>query len=180
MPRRLLLQTVAALTLYAATAAAQEAGGLSVSGPGFGQLPLSTLPSGGFAGLPARAPKDVAAANPARARSATDQQAIAQIRGDAGFLAGFHNGQPLAASRQPPPDFGPSAGFTVVEAPLTINNQDSVVNLAVGNDNTSQQTVELPAAAARTDKQPANTTVDSAVNQASGTGNRADQRIERR
>ncbi len=141
MNRRTILIGIAALALLTGAASAQEAGGLGVSGPGLGQMHQGrpAQDGAGVAGPLARAPADVKAANPARAREEVAQQAIASIRGDAGYLAGFHFGQPLAASRQPPPDFGPPLDLTVIEAPFIVNSQDSVVNLAVGDGNSTQQ-----------------------------------------
>jgi len=140
MTRKTLLHTLAAVALWSADAAAQTAGGLSVSGPGLGQLPMSALQSqgggSGSAGL-LSAPADVRAANPARSRQTTDQQAIARIRGDAGYLAGFQFGQPLAPSRQPP--VTPTPDVTIVNDPFVVNNDNSTVSLSVGDNNTSQQ-----------------------------------------
>jgi hypothetical protein len=141
MTRKTLFTSIAAIALWSANAAAQTAGGLSVSGPGFGQLPMSSLSQGGGAsGSPLSRPTDVRAANPARSHQATDQQAIARIRGDAGYLAGFQFGQPLAASRQPPPpDVAPVPDITFINDPFIVNNDNSVVTLSVGDNNTSQQ-----------------------------------------
>jgi hypothetical protein len=195
---KLLLQAVAVLALLGGTAAAQEAGGLNVTGRGFGPLPNSMLPQTTAAGNPFRAPSDVRAANPARARQTVDQQAITSIRGDAGYLAGFQFGQPVAASRQPPPDLTPPTDLTVIEQPFILNNQDSVVSLAVGDGNTSQQDLgksPAPATAAKTPSPagtpaslaatlaqafgtPVVTNTNSLVNMAVGSGNVARQRVD--
>jgi hypothetical protein len=74
-------------------------------------------------------------------RRTQHQQMIARIRGDAGYLAGFSGGQPLAASRIKPPS-DPGGGYFVDEAqPLVINNYDGPLAIAVGDGNVIQQQV---------------------------------------
>ncbi len=133
-----------AVVLLAPAAFAAEEGGLAVTGPGLG--PTASLPAPPAAAGPVfQTGPNLQATNPARARLANGPQSIGLIRGDGGFLAGFGHGQPLAASRQPPP---PEA-VTVVEAPVTVNNYqsptitavNSTVNLATGSDNVATQTV---------------------------------------
>jgi len=151
MTRMTLLHTLAAVALWSASAAAQSAGGLSVSGPGLGQLPMSALQSQGggvSAGSRLSSPADVRAANPARGRQATDQQAIARIRGDAGYLAGFQFGQPLAPSRQPP--VTPVPDVTIVNDPFIVNNDNSTVSLSVGDNNSTSSQQGAAATAAGT------------------------------
>lgn len=126
----------AALVLAAAPAMAQKSGGVVLgAGAGAGLAPMvpsqSALAGAAFAGPPpTRTPVPVASVNPARARQATNQAMVAKVRGDAGFLAGFHQGQPLAASRQaPPPQEEAFPGFLFIDASTTLNNFQSVLNL---------------------------------------------------
>lgn len=161
-------------------AAAQEAGGLAIAGPGPGPMPLQPELS---VGAPLRqTPADVASANPARARSATHQAAIAKVRGDAGFLAGFFQGQPLAASRQPPPEFLPPAFFTFIEAPLTVNTFGSPVSIDAGGEGAAAPVVNATDSpvAINTGSGTLEQNVDSAVNIAAGTGNVARQTVTRK
>lgn len=176
--RTRLAAAAAAVALTLATGAAgQEAGGLGVTSEGLGPSALpSPLPAMG--GPLYQAQVNVQAANPARGRQAEHQQAIARIRGDAGFLEGFHRGQPLAPSRQPPPEFF-DPGFVLIE-PFVINNFGSAVSIDLeegalttpedGGDGTFTP-VPLPSAA------PTINNVGSIVNVASGTGNVAQQTI---
>lgn len=142
-PRTVLLPTVAALLLTAGTAAAQVTGGIAfppgpIPGAAMAQafsqtprLPVSVNPT------PRGAPPGAMVTNPSVRRSTVNQQAITRIRGDAGYLAGFNKGQPLAASRQPPVQ--PDPGFTIIDAPFIVNNFNSALNFAFGDGNVSQQ-----------------------------------------
>lgn len=142
-PRTALLPTVAALLLTAGTAAAQVTGGIAfppgpIPGAAMAQafsqaprLPVSVNPT------PRGAPPGAMVTNPSVRRSSVNQQAITRIRGDAGYLAGFNKGQPLAASRQPPVQ--PDPGFTIIDAPFIVNNFNSALNFAFGDGNVSQQ-----------------------------------------
>lgn len=142
-PRTALLPTVAALLLTAGTAAAQVTGGTAfppgpIPGAAMAQafsqaprLPVSVNPT------PRGAPPGAMVTNPSVRRSSVNQQAITRIRGDAGYLAGFNKGQPLAASRQPPVQ--PDPGFTIIDAPFIVNNFNSALNFAFGDGNVSQQ-----------------------------------------
>ncbi|MCM8737616.1 hypothetical protein M5E06_26205 [Azospirillum sp. A1-3] len=141
--RTTLLPTVAALLLTAGTAAAQVTGGIAfppgpIPGAAMAQafsqaprLPVSVNPT------PRGAPPGAMVTNPSVRRSSVNQQAITRIRGDAGYLAGFNKGQPLAASRQPPVQ--PDPGFTIIDAPFIVNNFNSALNFAFGDGNVSQQ-----------------------------------------
>ncbi|SMF19919.1 hypothetical protein SAMN02982917_0867 [Azospirillum oryzae] len=142
-PRTAFLPTVAALLLTAGTAAAQVTGGIAfppgpIPGAAMAQafsqaprLPVSVNPT------PRGAPPGAMVTNPSVRRSSVNQQAITRIRGDAGYLAGFNKGQPLAASRQPPVQ--PDPGFTFIDAPFIVNNFNSALNFAFGDGNISQQ-----------------------------------------
>ncbi|CAO3443458.1 hypothetical protein [Azospirillum argentinense] len=146
-----LLSGLAALALLGGTAAAQDAGGFSVNpqlgaavgmsmGMGMGMPPL--LPRQPVFVNAARrgAPPGATVTNPTVSRQATHQQAIAKIRGDAGFLGGFNKGQALAASRQPPPEpIVPN--FTFIDAPFIVNNFDSSLALSFGDSNVTEQYV---------------------------------------
>lgn len=142
-PRTALLSTVTALLLTAGTAEAQVTGGIAfppgpIPGAAMAQafsqaprLPVSVNPT------PRGAPPGAMVTNPSVRRSSVNQQAITRIRGDAGYLAGFNKGQPLAASRQPPVQ--PDPGFTIIDAPFIVNNFNSALNFAFGDGNVSQQ-----------------------------------------
>ncbi|MBP2306629.1 hypothetical protein GBZ48_01815 [Azospirillum melinis] len=142
--RTVLLPAFAALLLTAGTAAAQVTGGIAfppgpIPGAAMAQafaqtprLPVSVNPT------PRGAPPGAMVTNPSVRRSSVNQQAITRIRGDAGYLAGFNKGQPLAASRQPPVQpVDPS--FTIIDAPFIVNNFNSALNFAFGDGNISQQ-----------------------------------------
>ena len=143
-PRTVLLPAAAILLLTAGTAAAQVSGGIAFpSGPipgaamaqAFAQSPrLPVMLDPNRRG----APPGAMVTNPSVSRSSVHQQSITRIRGDAGFLAGFNKGQPLAASRQPPVQpVDPS--FTFIDAPFIVNNFNSALNFAFGDGNISQQ-----------------------------------------
>lgn len=178
MPR-IRLATLAVFALCT-QAAAQEAGGLAIAGPGMGPMPLQPDLA---VGAPLRqTPADVKSANPARARSATHQAAITKIRGDAGFLAGFAQGQPLAASRQPPLQFPEPAFFTFIEAPLTVNTFGSPVSIDAGGEGGGVPVINATDSpvAINTGSGTLEQTVDSAVNIAAGSGNVAKQTVIKR
>jgi hypothetical protein len=74
--------------------------------------------------------------SPAERRS-RHQQMIARLRGDGGFLDGFSFGQPLAASRQPPPP-----PVDPVMVPVILDQRTKIVNrfqapvaITAGNNN---------------------------------------------
>jgi len=148
MIRTCLLSGFAVLTLFAGTAAAQEAGGSQITlmgpaamNPGMAlQAPLR--PQGLLLGTPASITNRSALADKQN-RRAFNQQAIARIRGDAGFAAGFFRSQPLAQTRQPPPPpFEPAVIFLqTIEAPFILNNFESAINLDFGEGNIAQQQV---------------------------------------
>ncbi|MBC7906263.1 MAG: hypothetical protein H7Y60_05885 [Rhodospirillaceae bacterium] len=159
----------AALT---ASAAAQSAGGLQVAGPGMGPMPLQPdLPLG--APLH-RSPADVKSANPARAREATHQSSIAAIRGDAGYLGGFFHGQPLAVSRQPPPDFAMPDFLTIIEAPFIQNNFGSPVSVDTNGAPATINAKDSPVAVA---SGSGKVEQNNNVNIAAGEGNVAVQEV---
>lgn len=170
------LALAAALALTSGGAAAQQVGGMPVAGPGMGPAPL--LPEPMLIGPPHQTPADVKAANPARARQARHQTAVTAIRGDAGYLGGFFHGQPLAPSRQPPPDLAMPDFITVIDAPFIQNNFGSPVSVATDGPatiNADHSPVAVNAGPGTLEQK-----VDSAVNIAAGTGNTATQKVERR
>ncbi|QCO14319.1 hypothetical protein D3869_03240 [Azospirillum brasilense] len=144
-----LLSGLAALALLGGTAAAQDAGGFSVNpqlgaavgmsmGMGMGMPPLLPRQPVFVNATRRGAPPGATVTNPNVSRQATHQQAIAKIRGDAGFLGGFNKGQALAASRQPPPEpIVPN--FTFIDAPFIVNNFDSSLALSFGDSNVTEQ-----------------------------------------
>lgn len=143
-PRSILLPTVIALLLTAGTAAAQVTGGIAFPP---GPIPGAAMAQA-FAQTPRLpvsvdatrrgAPPGAMVTNPSVSRSSMHQRSITRIRGDAGYLAGFSKGQPLAASRQPPVQpVDPS--FTFIDAPFIVNNFNSALNFAFGDGNVSQQ-----------------------------------------
>ena len=145
MRRTSLLHGVAVLLLSAGTAMAQDAGGIGFAAGGvsaanlaqaFAQPPRQPVfASGTRRGAPAGA----MVTNPGQSRTGAHQQLIAKIRGDAGFLAGFQKGQPLAASRNPPPEIQPN--LTFIDAPFIVNNINSALNIALGEGNSTGQDV---------------------------------------
>ncbi|WP_448203301.1 hypothetical protein [Azospirillum sp. sgz302134] len=154
MPRTALLSGFAALALLSGTAAAQDAGGFSVDprlgatvgmsmGMGMGMPPLLPRQPVFVNAGPRGAPPGATVTNPAVSRKQVHQQAIAKIRGDAGFLGGFNKGQALAASRQPPPEpvVPVFPTFNFIDAPFTVNNVDSSLSLTFGDGNVSSQGV---------------------------------------
>jgi hypothetical protein len=139
-PRALL--AILALLASTAPAWAQDTGGVRLApnmarGPvGIAQPLPFTLPSITAADLQGQG--RMAAAD----RQARNQDMIARLRGDAGYLAGFSFGQPLALSRQKPPQgggFGFDDGSAAVAPELVINNLDGPIAIAVGNSNVIQQ-----------------------------------------
>jgi len=146
-----LLSGLAALALLGGTAAAQDAGGFSVNpqlgaavgmsmGMGMGMPPLLPRQPVFVNATRRGAPPGATVTNPNVSRQATHQQAIAKIRGDAGFLGGFNKGQALAASRQPPPE-PILPNFTFIDAPFIVNNFDSSLALSFGDSNVTEQYV---------------------------------------
>src|SRR5690349_15663959 len=101
--RRILIPGLLLLGAAALPAAAQESGGLSLSPEalsvgvprGLARPLQCTVP--GFTGA------DRQAAPTPAGRGQRNRDMIARLRGDGGFIDGFAFGQPLAASRQPPP-----------------------------------------------------------------------------
>lgn len=173
------------LALGSGSAAAQQAGGLVVGGVGMG--PGGLQPEVSAAAPLRQTPTDIRSVNPARRHSASNQTAIARIRGDAGYLAGFSKGQPLAISRQPPPEFAMPDFNTFIDAPFIINNFGNAVTIDAGGGeggeggdgsgaptiNTQDSTVAINTGPGKIEQ---NTT--SAVNIAAGTGNVAQQVVE--
>jgi hypothetical protein len=129
---------LALLLTISLPAMAQDTGGVSLA-PG-----LNGGPVGLARPLPFTRPPLVTAHELQGGPTPADHQAINQntitgLRGDPGFLSGFSQGTPLAASRQPVPDSAeyrrrhPQAPRQVI-----INNQGPLA-VTVGNGNVVQQ-----------------------------------------
>ncbi|HEY0836850.1 MAG TPA: hypothetical protein VGE72_23265 [Azospirillum sp.] len=136
------LHAAAVLVLLSSgTAAAQDAGGIGFpNGVGaanmaqaFAQPPRMPV----FVAPRRITPPGAMVTNPNVSRKQVHQQQITKIRGDAGFLAGFNKGQPLAVSRQPPPEFAVPS-FTFIEAPFIFNTFNSTLELDVGDGGAGQ------------------------------------------
>jgi hypothetical protein len=140
---------VVALMALSVPAMAQDAGGVRLA-PGL---------NGGPVGLAKPLPytqtyitaHDVQNGMTAADHQAQNQNMISRLRGDAGFLAGFSMGTPLAASRQVPvatddgsfQDYGSGGGgggggHRHRSRPIIINNQGPLA-VTVGNGNVVQQ-----------------------------------------
>ncbi|SMH61969.1 hypothetical protein [Azospirillum agricola] len=140
----LLLTATAAGAVVDGEARAQDMGGI-----GFGPAGVSAANLAQAFAQPARQPVFASArrgtpagamvTNPGKSRKEFHQQLIAKTRGDAGFLAGFSQGQALAPSRNPPPSFEPSVTF--IDAPFIVNNINSALNIAIGEGNSTDQGV---------------------------------------
>lgn len=156
MVRLSALSGLAALMLAVAPACAQETGGIQLAPAVLNtrdaqqqavNLALSLLqqvqvmqqlqqPHGGVAAPAsaavatpgATAPSGPNAVSPAARFSSMNQQAIAKVLGDPGYLAGFSGGQPLAVSRVRPPATGQAAA-----PPLVVNAVDSPISIGSGN-----------------------------------------------
>lgn len=194
--RPLLTAAATLVLLSAGGAAAQDAGGIGfpagVSAANMAQAFAQPVRMPVFTAPRRITPPGAMVTNPSVSRKQVHQQQIAKIRGDAGFLAGFSKGQPLAASRQPPPEFAPA--FTIIEAPFIFNNINGTLDLGVGNggggtapDGTTGGgtgggvTPPVPLDGLATALANGNVTfnnVNSAVNIAAGTGNVAVQTVK--
>jgi hypothetical protein len=141
-----IITTVFALLLSTAPALAQEAGGLGISPQFMGQGAIKGLARPLLsANIPFITARDVQNGMTAADHQTTNQNAITKLRGDAGFLAGFQFGQPLALSRQQPVQdqgFGFDGGFHRRHRhdpqPIIINNEGPLA-ITNGNGNLVQQ-----------------------------------------
>lgn len=131
-----------AFVAFAAPALAQESGGLGLD-PSIKDGPHGLARPLQFSRPPLITAHDLQNGMTAADHQAQDQNAITQLRGDAGFLAGFSMGTPQAASRQTqtlPYDGGywyrHSHGRS--QGPTIINNQGPLA-LTIGNGNVVQQ-----------------------------------------
>jgi hypothetical protein len=139
--------TVITLAALVAPAMAQEAGGLRLA-PGLNGGPVGLARPLPFTRTFVTA-HDVQNGMTAADHQAQNQTMISRLRGDAGFLAGFSMGTPLAASRQVPvstedggyQDFGGGGGghrHRHGGRPIIINNEGPLA-VTVGNGNVVQQ-----------------------------------------
>jgi hypothetical protein len=131
---------VAMLLLGAAMAPAlaQDAGGVRLA-PGLKGGPVGLARPLPFTRPPLLTAHDLQGGLTAADHQAQNQAMITRVRGDAGFLAGFAFGTPLAASRQPVQtwDGGDGRGHRRRQ-PIIINNNGPLA-VTVGNDNLVQQ-----------------------------------------
>jgi len=144
-PAGLLAAALASLPLLslplATTAHAQDTGGLRLA-PAAGTGPQGLAQPLPFTYRPFVTAQEMQAQSmpSAAERRERHKGLIAKVRGDAGYLAGFSMGTPLAPSRQaPPPDsaYGADYGYGTV-SPIIIQS-DGPVAVAIGNDNLIQQ-----------------------------------------
>ncbi len=139
--RRSLIPGLLLLAAAAMPVAAQEAGGLSLSpealavgGPrGLARPMRMTLP--GFTA------SDLQVTPTPGEHRLRHRQNIARLRGDGGFIDGFAFGQPLAASRQPPPPpVEPFVPVIIDQRTRIVNNTfEGPVAVTVGDNNLVQQ-----------------------------------------
>jgi hypothetical protein len=137
------LLAVVAVAAFGAPAMAQESGGLRLA-PNVGAGPVGLARPLPFTRQPFLTAHDLQNGMTAADHQAADQNAITQLRGDPGFLAGFLSGTPLAASRQPQPA-GYDGGTWYHQhhhghgsGPTIINNSGPLA-VTVGNGNVIQQ-----------------------------------------
>jgi hypothetical protein len=138
---------VVALMALSVPAMAQDSGGVRLA-PGLKGGPVGLAKPLPFTQTYMTA-HDVQNGMTAADHQAQNQNTISSLRGDAGFLAGFSMGTPLAASRQVPvatddgsfQDFGGGGGghrHRHGSQPVIINNQGPLA-VTVGNGNVVQQ-----------------------------------------
>jgi hypothetical protein len=136
------LSVVAVIALGGA-AMAQESGGLRLA-PGLNGGPVGLARPLPFTRPPLVTAHDVQNGMTAADHQAQDQNAITQLRGDPGYLAGFLSGTPLALSRQPQPTAYDPGGWYARHhhgrgsGPTIINNNGPLA-VTVGNGNLVQQ-----------------------------------------
>jgi hypothetical protein len=138
MTRQSLYAVVALLSLGSG-AMAQDAGGVKLA-PGTNGGPVGLARPLPFTRPPFVTAQDVQNGMTPASSQTQDQNMITALRGDAGYLAGFSFGTPLAASRQPVPNDG---GYYYRHhhhgnGPVIINN-DGPLAVTVGNGNVVQQ-----------------------------------------
>jgi hypothetical protein len=100
MIKQALLPILAVMAL-SVPAMAQDSGGVPLA-PGIKGGPVGLARPLPFVRQPFATALSVQNGMTATDHQTADQNAITQLRGDPGFLSGFLQGQPLAASRQPP------------------------------------------------------------------------------
>jgi hypothetical protein len=173
-----------ALALMAASipAMAQDAGGVRLA-PGVNRGPVGLARPLPFTQTFVTA-HDVQNGMTAADHQAQNQNMIARLRGDAGFLAGFSMGTPLAASRQVPvstedggyQDYGAQGGghrHRHGGRPIIINNEGPLA-VTVGNGNVVQQQSAIgsgPIAQQQVATTPAGGSTGGALNLVTGSGN---------
>jgi hypothetical protein len=126
---------------------AQDHGGVRLS-PGINGGPVGLAKPLLSAPMPYMTARDVQNGMTASDHQAQNQAMISRLRGDPGYLAGFSQGTPLAASRQVQVapdqsgygyDYGGQSGHhRHRQAPIIINNEGPLA-VTVGNGNVVQQ-----------------------------------------
>jgi hypothetical protein len=137
--RPLLALLTLAMPTFAGPAMAQDTGGVALA-PGSKGGPVGLARPLPFTRPPLLTAREAQGGLTPADHQAVDQNAITNLRGDPGFLAGFSQGTPLAPSRQAPPPLDP--GFRQHHphgpSPIIINNQGPLA-VTVGNGNVVQQ-----------------------------------------
>jgi hypothetical protein len=143
MIKQALLPVLAVMAL-SVPAMAQDSGGVPLA-PGVHGGPKGLARLLPFVPQPFQTAQSVQNGMTAADHQAADQNAITQLRGDPGFLSGFLQGQPLAASRQPVQTFPDAGGYGYRrhhhgngQGPIIINNEGPLA-VTVGNGNVVQQ-----------------------------------------
>jgi hypothetical protein len=175
MTRQILFSFLALISLGSETMA-QDAGGVKLA-PGTKSGPVGLARPLPFTRPPLVTAQDLQNGMTAASSQTQDQNMITALRGDAGFLAGFSFGTPLAASRQPVPSDG---GYYYRHhhhgngnGPVIINN-DGPLAVTVGNGNVVQQQSASgpgPIAQQQVATTPNASARGGAVNLVSGSGN---------
>src|SRR5690349_14736121 len=126
---RFLLPAVLLAAFSALQAAAQEMGGVRALPQFLGQGAIRGLARPLMSAFPSVGAADLqASVMPTAAdRRQQNQNQIAQVRGDGGFLDGFSQGQPLAASRQRQPSFGGPPVVQEIFAPTINRNHNRTI-----------------------------------------------------
>jgi hypothetical protein len=140
MASRLRLLLLALLT-FSVPAMAQDSGGV-VLAPGLKGGPVGLARPLPFTRPPLVTARDLQGGLTPADHQAMNQDTIAHLRGDPGYLSGFALGTPLAASRQAtqtlPNDPARRQHHPHGPAPIVINNQGPLA-VTVGNGNVVQQ-----------------------------------------
>jgi hypothetical protein len=135
------LVSILALAALSVPAMAQDSGGVRLA-PGLNGGPVGLARPLPYTRPPFVTAHELQNGMTAADHQAADQNAIAQVRGDPGFLSGFAFGTPLAASRQPLPasyDGGGHRRRRGQGSHTTIINNGGPLAVTVGDGNVIQQ-----------------------------------------